>query len=50
MPSPYPSPYKPQVSNKKDMANFSAKKEDMPPSIPYKDNGSGWDDDFATCT
>lgn len=44
-----PSPYRPQVSNKKDMANFSAKKEDMPPSIPYKDDGSGWDDDFATC-
>eukprot|EP00913_Durusdinium_trenchii_P027581 g25870.t1 len=32
-----PSPYKPQVSNKKDMANFAARKEDMPPSIPYKE-------------
>ncbi|CAJ1404633.1 unnamed protein product [Effrenium voratum] len=23
-------------------------REDMPPSVPYKDDGSGWDDDFAT--
>merc|ERR1712187_541395 len=26
-------PYKPAVKSKKDMANFSAKKEDMPPQI-----------------
>lgn len=41
-------PYKPQVKNKKDIANFSARKEDMPPHILYKDTGSGWDKDFAT--
>jgi len=41
-------PYKPQVKSKKDIANFSARKEDMPPHILYKDNGTGWDKDFAT--
>jgi cGMP-dependent protein kinase len=43
-------PYKPVVKSKKDMANFSAKKEDMPPQIPYKDPGTKWDKDFATST
>lgn len=41
-------PYLPAVKNKKDIANFSARKEDMPPQVPYKDNGSGWDAEFAT--
>jgi cGMP-dependent protein kinase len=41
-------PYKPPVKNKKDMANFSARKEDMPPQVPYKDPKNGWDKDFAT--
>jgi len=41
-------PYKPKVKNKKDIANFSARKEDMPPQVKYKDDGSGWDKDFAT--
>lgn len=41
-------PYKPKVQNKKDIANFSAKKEDMPPQVKYKDDGSHWDKDFAT--
>jgi hypothetical protein len=41
-------PYKPPVKNKKDMANFSARKEDMPPRVPYKDPKNGWDKDFAT--
>jgi len=43
-------PYLPVVKNKKDIANFSARKEDMPPQVPYRDNGSGWDLDFATCS
>jgi len=43
-------PYKPQVKNNKDIANFSARKEDMPPQIPYKDPGTGWDKSFATST
>jgi len=41
-------PYLPQVKSKKDIANFSARKEDMPPHVLYKDNGTGWDKDFAT--
>merc|ERR1719272_784928 len=41
-------PYKPAIKNKKDMANFSARKEDMPPQVPYKDPKNGWDKDFAT--
>lgn len=45
-----PPPYKPAVKGKKDIANFSARKEDMPPQVPYKDDHSGWDKDFATST
>jgi serine/threonine protein kinase len=41
-------PYVPTVKSKKDIANFSARKEDMPPQVKYKDDGSGWDKDFAT--
>eukprot|EP00929_Paragymnodinium_shiwhaense_P080255 TRINITY_DN4183_c0_g1_i2.p1 TRINITY_DN4183_c0_g1~~TRINITY_DN4183_c0_g1_i2.p1 ORF type:complete len:769 (+),score=253.13 TRINITY_DN4183_c0_g1_i2:84-2390(+) len=41
-------PYKPIVKDKKDKANFSAKPEDRPPHMPYKDDGSGWDKNFAT--
>eukprot|EP00931_Biecheleriopsis_adriatica_P097311 TRINITY_DN7107_c0_g3_i1.p1 TRINITY_DN7107_c0_g3~~TRINITY_DN7107_c0_g3_i1.p1 ORF type:complete len:786 (-),score=183.19 TRINITY_DN7107_c0_g3_i1:141-2498(-) len=44
-----PAPYKPAVKSKKDIANFSARKEDMPPTVQYKDDGTGWDKDFATC-
>eukprot|EP00929_Paragymnodinium_shiwhaense_P115328 TRINITY_DN840_c0_g2_i2.p1 TRINITY_DN840_c0_g2~~TRINITY_DN840_c0_g2_i2.p1 ORF type:complete len:794 (-),score=285.62 TRINITY_DN840_c0_g2_i2:180-2561(-) len=41
-------PYKPVVKSKKDVANFSARKEDMPRQIEYHDDGSGWDKDFAS--
>jgi len=41
-------PYKPVVKSKKDIANFSARKEDMPRQIDYKDDGSLWDKDFQT--
>mmetsp|Transcript_2053 Transcript_2053/g.5623 ORF Transcript_2053/g.5623 Transcript_2053/m.5623 type:complete len:758 (-) Transcript_2053:179-2452(-) len=44
------APYKPTVKSKTDMNNFTARKEDMPPQIPYKDDKSGWDKDFATST
>jgi len=44
------APYKPKVKSKKDIANFSARKEDMPPQVKYKDDGTGWDKDFATST
>lgn len=43
-----PAPYVPVVKSKKDIANFSAKKEDMPKQLAYKDDGTGWDADFAT--
>eukprot|EP00929_Paragymnodinium_shiwhaense_P115329 TRINITY_DN840_c0_g2_i3.p1 TRINITY_DN840_c0_g2~~TRINITY_DN840_c0_g2_i3.p1 ORF type:complete len:799 (-),score=304.25 TRINITY_DN840_c0_g2_i3:407-2803(-) len=42
------APYKPVVKSKKDIANFSARKEDMPRMIEYHDDGSGWDKDFAS--
>lgn len=42
-------PYKPAVKNKKDLANFSAKKEDMPPQLNFvPDPKNPWDKDFAT--
>jgi cGMP-dependent protein kinase len=41
-------PYKPVVKSKKDIANFSARKEDMPRQIEYHDDGTGWDKDFAS--
>jgi cGMP-dependent protein kinase len=41
-------PYVPNVKSKTDIANFSARKEDMPRQIPYKDDGSGWDKDFES--
>merc|ERR1712216_1040528 len=41
-------PYKPKVKNKLDISNFSARKQDMPPQVKYKDDGSGWDEEFAT--
>mmetsp|Transcript_141388 Transcript_141388/g.439422 ORF Transcript_141388/g.439422 Transcript_141388/m.439422 type:complete len:775 (-) Transcript_141388:36-2360(-) len=45
-----PAPYKPVVKSKKDAANFNARKEDMPPTMAYKDDKTGWDKDFATST
>jgi len=41
-------PYKPAVKSTADLANFNARKEDMPPQIHYQDDGSGWDKDFAS--
>lgn len=41
-------PYRPVVKNKRDYSNFSQAKE-MPPIVPYEDDGSKWDADFATC-
>lgn len=41
-------PYVPVVKSKKDIGNFSARKEDMPKMVEYHDDGSGWDKDFAT--
>jgi len=40
-------PYKPTVKSKTDIANFQARNEDMPKQIEYRDDGTGWDKDFA---
>jgi len=42
------APYKPAVKSMSDLANFNARKEDMPPQIHYQDDGTGWDKDFAS--
>ncbi|CAJ1373072.1 unnamed protein product [Effrenium voratum] len=39
-------PYRPTVKGKKDIANFSANRDDMPPQLPYKDPKTGWDKDW----
>mmetsp|Transcript_9972 Transcript_9972/g.22677 ORF Transcript_9972/g.22677 Transcript_9972/m.22677 type:complete len:778 (-) Transcript_9972:170-2503(-) len=41
-------PYRPVVKSNTDSSNFNAKKADLPPQVPYKDDGSEWDKDFAT--
>merc|ERR1712232_1204340 len=42
------APYVPVVKAPSDSSNFNARKEDMPPQIHYKDDGSGWDANFAS--
>mmetsp|Transcript_20629 Transcript_20629/g.37134 ORF Transcript_20629/g.37134 Transcript_20629/m.37134 type:complete len:762 (-) Transcript_20629:274-2559(-) len=42
------APYVPTVKSKKDIGNFQASKDDMPPQIPFKGQTNGWDKDFAT--
>jgi len=42
-------PYKPAVKSNKDMANFKVNQADIPRQMKYKDPGTGWDRDFATC-
>jgi len=41
-------PYKPVVKGPKDKSQFNARRDDLPPHVEYKDDGSGWDKDFAT--
>mmetsp|Transcript_105004 Transcript_105004/g.327494 ORF Transcript_105004/g.327494 Transcript_105004/m.327494 type:complete len:510 (-) Transcript_105004:129-1658(-) len=43
-------PYKPVVQSRTDLANFSVGREDMPPQVPYTDDGSGWDKEFASAS
>jgi len=43
-----PPPYVPVVRSKTDIANFSARKEDMPRMIEYQSDGTNWDEGFAT--
>jgi len=40
------APYLPQIKSMTDISNFKAKESDMPPQIPYKDPGTGWDSEF----
>jgi len=40
-------PYAPTVNSTKDFSNFTAKEEDQPRMVEYKDDGSGWDAEFA---
>ncbi|CAE8595111.1 unnamed protein product, partial [Polarella glacialis] len=42
------APYRPVVKSKKDLANFSARKEDMPRQLDYVDPGTDWDKNFAS--
>lgn len=39
---------KTKVSNPTDATNFRASESGKPPQVKYVDDGSGWDDDFAT--
>jgi len=39
-------PYKPKVTNPKDLANFDASASDAPEMVEYVDDGSGWDREF----
>jgi len=41
-------PYKPVVKSKTDLRNFQARRDDQPRHVDYKDDGTGWDNDFAT--
>jgi len=41
-------PYKPTVKNKQYLDNFDANEESMPKQVEYSDDGSGWDEDFAS--
>jgi cGMP-dependent protein kinase len=42
-------PYTPAVESTTDFTNFCTKQDRRPPQIPYTNDGSGWDEDFATC-
>lgn len=42
------APYVPKVKNKADASNFGSDDRDLPPVVKYVDDGSGWDDNFAT--
>jgi len=39
-------PFKPTVKSVTDTSNFRANESEMPPNVPYKDDGSNWDADF----
>ena len=39
-------PHTPNVRSVTDLSNFRANEGDLPPCIPYTNDGSGWDRDF----
>lgn len=42
-------PYVPEVKDQYDLANFvKVNESSIPAQIPYEDDGTGWDDAFAT--
>lgn len=43
-----PPPYVPTVRHNRDFSNFSANPDDRPMWLPFVDDGSGWDREFAT--
>lgn len=42
------APFKPIVKGVTDAGNYLATEEDLPPNVPYKDDGSEWDKGFET--
>lgn len=45
-----PPPHTPHVRGPRDLANFRSCDQDEPPKVPYKDKGTGWDNDFEDDT
>jgi serine/threonine protein kinase len=44
------APHLPHVRGPRDLANFRSCDGDEPPKVPYKDKGTGWDNDFEDDT
>lgn len=45
-----PPPHVPHVKGPKDLSNFRSCDQEDPPRVPYKDKGTGWDNDFEDDT
>merc|ERR1719311_624746 len=41
-----PAPFVPTLKDPTDVSNFAADEADKPPTIPYVDDGTGWDKDW----
>jgi len=41
-------PYQPAVKDHRDVTNFSPNEDDLPEMVTFRDDGSGWDREFAT--
>eukprot|EP00928_Gymnodinium_smaydae_P069977 TRINITY_DN53935_c0_g1_i1.p1 TRINITY_DN53935_c0_g1~~TRINITY_DN53935_c0_g1_i1.p1 ORF type:complete len:760 (+),score=204.12 TRINITY_DN53935_c0_g1_i1:63-2282(+) len=42
------APFKPVLKSRTDVANFDARESDKPQQLHYRNDGTGWDKDFAT--